>query len=75
MISNATTPITYKIFREEDSEYISSLIKDVIDEYDGVSAWDMVEKLTKNTAWDKAYKLGQNSPITVDLIKSSVPVK
>ena len=68
-------PITYKIFREEDSEYISSLIKDVIDEYDGVSAWDMVEKLTKNTAWDKAYKLGQNSPITVDLIKSSVPVK
>ena len=47
MISNATTPITYKIFREEDSEYISSLIKDVIDEYDGVSAWDMVEKLTK----------------------------
>ena len=46
MISNAT-PITYKIFREEDSEYISSLIKDVIDEYDGVSAWDMVEKLTK----------------------------
>ena len=76
VISNATTPITYKIFREEDSEYISSLIKDVIDEYDGVSAWDMVEKThKKNTAWDKAYKLGQNSPITVDLIKSSVPVK
>ena len=34
-----------------------------------------LKKLTKNTAWDKAYKLGQNSPITVDLIKSSVPVK
>ena len=32
-------------------------------------------KTHKNTAWDKAYKLGQNSPITVDLIKSSVPVK
>ena len=32
-------------------------------------------KNSQKTAWDKAYKLGQNSPITVDLIKSSVPVK
>ena len=48
MISNATTPITYKI-SEEDSEYISSLIKDVIDEYDGVSAWDMVENSQKHS--------------------------
>lgn len=72
----AITPITYKIFREKDGEYISQLIKSVIDEYDNYIAWEMVEKTHETgTAWDKAYNSGRNELITLDLIKQSEPVK
>ena len=35
----------------------------------------MVKTHEEDTAWYKAYKLGQNTPITIDLINSSKPVK
>lgn len=74
--TKATTPIAYKIFVRDDGKEISQLIKDVVEEYSECSAWDMVKKThEEDTAWYKAYKLGQNTPITIDLISSSKPVK
>lgn len=76
VFEKATTPITFKIFKEQDREYISRLIKKVVEEYKNNTAWEMVEKTHENgTAWYTAYRSGRNTEITEYLIKTSQPVK
>lgn len=72
---NAISPTVAKVMLSENGLQVMDTVKNVVQKYAEISAWDAVE-LThrKGTAWDVAYNsFGRNTEITKEIIDEAIP--
>lgn len=72
---NAISPTVAKVMLSENGLQVMDIIKNVVQEYSEISAWDAVQITHRaGTAWDIAYNtFGRNTEITKEIIDEAIP--